>query len=98
MKHYIKPNHKFIVVKKDSVRALYSAQHLGRVDGWIKRNSEFEESELEVLNKADFYARENEEVEISFINPITGKETTIMLDRRSVGTCCDPSTERYWTM
>lgn len=98
MRHYIKPNHKFIVVKKDGVVALYSAQHLGRVDGWIKRNGDFKESELEVLNKSDFYNREREEVEVSFINPHSGEPSTVMIDRGSVGTCSDPSTDRYWCM
>lgn len=98
MRHCIKPNHKFVVVKKDSVLALYSAQHLGRVEGWIERNDTLNESELEVLNKTDFYNREREEIEVSFVNPHTGEPSTVMIDRGSVGTCCDPSTDRYWSM
>lgn len=96
-RHYVKPNHKFVAVNKDNAYAIYSAQHLGRVEGWLRRNDKLSE-EIEILTKEEFYARQNEVVDIEFICPHDGETKKTTIQRFEIGTCTDPRTDRYWVM
>lgn len=92
MAHSVKPNHKFVVVRKDGAFAEYSAVHLGRVKSWVKA----QDDEMEILTKEAFYDRGNEEIEIEFINPHSSKLVKTTIRRSEAGSCTDPRRDCYW--
>lgn len=94
MAHSIKPNHKFVAVRKDGVVALYSAVHLGRVKSWVKT----QEDETEILTKEAFYSRGDEMIDIEFINPHSSQLVKTSIRRADVGKCVDPRCDSYWQL
>ena len=45
-----------------------------------------------------YHNQQNEMVDVTFINPHSGKESTASITRGQRGTACDPSMDSYWTM
>lgn len=45
-----------------------------------------------------YYDYQSEEVEVTYINPHSGKEVTNTISRGALGTASDPSMDAYWTM
>ena len=100
---YQKATPEFFAVVKATVRVIYSAKHLGRVEGWLSRNPEkiTEKAlggEVEILNRETYLNRCLEEVEIEFLCPHDSKIKKTSIARRDIGSCLDPRTNRYWSM
>lgn len=107
MRHYVKPNHKFVLLINESANPIYSAQHIGRVNS--KMTQEIEKNpdmSFRVMPREEWLDYSNEMVEIEFIpqhNPEkdeNGKYIVkkMMLNRSSLNTCCDPRTDAFWSM
>jgi hypothetical protein len=83
--------HKYHVVRKGSCHALHSYVQLGAANRMCKRSGA---DDFEVIDTEEKNRRGSEEVVVQ--NLMSGKDITIT--RAVQGTCCDPSTERYWSM
>lgn len=107
MSHYVAPNHQFVLLKNNSARAMYSAQHRGRVESRKNREANLNpEDTFTIMTKEAYFEYGSEMVEIEFIaqhsperdengKPIISKTK---ISRSALGTCCDPSTDAYWSM
>jgi hypothetical protein len=84
----------YYIVKKNSCHAKFKKngyKQLGRAQNIILAS---EEGDLEVIDTETKYARGSAEVNV--VNILSGLQVSISASE--VGSCCDPSTERYHSM
>lgn len=83
---------KYFVVLKNGFKSLKDGKQLKRLKDFI--DAQPNSDELEIITKEERDARGDEIVDV--VDCVYGQ--TVTISRSQLGTCCDPSTERYHSM